>query len=46
MQIKKAGERAVSLTSQLLAFSRRQILQPRVLDLNVVVKDKVLYMSG
>jgi PAS domain S-box-containing protein len=39
MQIKKAGERAASLTSQLLAFSRRQILQPRVLDLNVVVKD-------
>jgi PAS domain S-box-containing protein len=39
LQIKKAGERAASLTNQLLAFSRRQILQPRVLDLHVVIKD-------
>ncbi|MBY0523382.1 MAG: PAS domain S-box protein [Gemmataceae bacterium] len=38
-QIKKAGERAAALTSQLLAFSRRQILAPRVLDLNNVVRD-------
>jgi len=36
-EIKKAGERASNLTRQLLAFSRRQILQPEVLDLNDVV---------
>jgi PAS domain S-box-containing protein len=36
-EILKAGERAASLTSQLLAFSRGQILAPPVLDLNLVV---------
>jgi signal transduction histidine kinase/ActR/RegA family two-component response regulator len=36
-EIRKAGERATTLTFQLLAFSRRQILQPKVLDLNAVV---------
>jgi PAS domain S-box-containing protein len=36
-EIRKAGDRAASLTRQLLAFSRRQILQPKVVDLNVVV---------
>jgi two-component system, cell cycle sensor histidine kinase and response regulator CckA len=36
-EIKKAGERAAALTSQLLAFSRKQILQPKVLDLNSVI---------
>jgi signal transduction histidine kinase len=43
-QIKRAGERATSLTHQLLAFSRKQLLQPRVLDLNALVAnvDKML----
>ena len=36
-QILKAGERAAGLTKQLLAFSRRQVLQPRILDINKLV---------
>ena len=38
-QIKKAGERAASLTTQLLIFSRRQIIQPKIINLNSVVSD-------
>jgi PAS domain S-box-containing protein len=37
LEIKTAGERAAALTQQLLAFSRRQVLQPRVVDLNQIV---------
>ncbi len=38
-EIKKGGERASSLTRQLLAFSRQQVLAPQVLNLNTVVAD-------
>jgi len=36
-EIRKAGERAASLTAQLLAFSRRQVLQPKVVDASAVL---------
>jgi PAS domain S-box-containing protein len=38
-EIKEASDRATSLTRQLLAFSRKQVLQPRVFALNTVVAD-------
>lgn len=40
-QIRKAGARAASLTHQLLAFSRKQILQPKVLSVNDVITNLV-----
>jgi len=38
-QIRRSGEQAATLTSQLLAFGRRQVLRPVDLDLNAVVDD-------
>jgi signal transduction histidine kinase/CheY-like chemotaxis protein len=36
-QIERAGKRAASLTRQLLAFARREVIQPQVLDLNTAI---------
>jgi len=38
-EIKKAGERAASLTQQLLAFSRRQVLKPKVMNINTSISE-------
>ena len=38
-EIKRAAERAASMTARLLAFGRRQVLQPSVIDLNTLVSD-------
>jgi len=44
-QVEKAADRAASLTRQLLAFSRKQVLQPRVLDMNDVVAGMIKMFS-
>jgi PAS domain S-box-containing protein len=38
-EIKKAGERAASVTRQLLAFSRKQIIKPEILDINEEINE-------
>jgi two-component system, chemotaxis family, CheB/CheR fusion protein len=40
-EIESAGQRAATLTDQLLAFSRRKVLQPKVFDVNLVIGDFV-----
>ncbi|NLH50478.1 MAG: PAS domain S-box protein [Myxococcales bacterium] len=40
-EIKKAAERAATLTAQLLAFSRKQLIDPKILDLNLLVGQSV-----
>jgi PAS domain S-box-containing protein len=39
LMMRQAGEQAAALTSQLLAFSRRQVIEPQVLELNSVVSN-------
>jgi CheY-like chemotaxis protein len=38
-EVKRAADRAAALTRQLLAFSRKQVLQPRILEVNSIVND-------
>ncbi|QOY86392.1 ATP-binding protein [Paludibaculum fermentans] len=44
-QMVKAGDRAAALTSQLLAFSRKNLIQPRAISLNEVVRDTLSMMQ-
>jgi PAS domain S-box-containing protein len=45
VDIRRAGERAAGLTRQLLAFSRKQRLQPRVISVNSVLRDLALMLE-
>jgi PAS domain S-box-containing protein len=44
-QIQKSGERAANLTRQLLAFSRKQVLQPQVVSLNSLVRELLKFLK-
>jgi PAS domain S-box-containing protein len=43
-EITTAGERAASLTKQLLAFSRKQVIEPKALDLNAVIRESTVML--
>jgi len=43
-QITIAGERAASLTKQLLAFSRKQVIEPTVLDVNAIIRESTVML--
>jgi len=45
-QIRRAGERAQKLTNQLLAFSRKQMVQPESMDLNRVIRESMSMISS
>jgi len=45
-EIKKAGQRAATLTAQLLAFSRRQLVRPQTIDLNSAIADLGARLGG
>ena len=44
-RIREQGERAAALTRELLAFARRQVLQPRAIDLNAVINGLVTFLD-
>jgi PAS domain S-box-containing protein len=44
-EIRRAGEHAASLTAQLLAFSRKQVIQPRNVDLNAILRDATTMLA-
>jgi len=45
VRIREQAERAASLTRELLAFARRQVLQPRPIDLNAVVNGLITFLD-
>ncbi len=44
IEIRKAGKRSAELTNQLLAFSRRQMLQPQILDINQTISGTMVML--